>query len=85
MRILTEVDEAEESMSARANIGNTLRDVLKVQADGSHYVLVRRQPVVDIIGVIDNVSAEKQASTGCVDEVHGFAKRNEDSDKASHH
>lgn len=59
LQILTEVDETEESMSVRVNIGNTLRDVLKVQADGSHYVLVRRQPVVDIVGVIHDVSAEK--------------------------
>lgn len=62
-----------------------MKDVLKVQADSSHDVLVRRQSVIDVVGVVDDVSAKQQASASSEYEVHSLSEGDEYSNKTSHH
>ena len=57
---------------------------LEVKTDGAHDVLVRRQALVDDIGVVDNVTAEDEATTNSEDEVHGTAEGDEDANEAGH-
>lgn len=57
---------------------------LQVEADRRKDVLVRRQPLRDHVGVVDDVPAEDQAAANGEDQVHGAAERHEDADKAGH-
>ena len=64
---------------------NPNKHVLKVETDGSHDILIGGKTSVDDMGIVDNVSAEQQATTCSVDQVHGLAERDEDADEACHH
>lgn len=60
------------------------RHVLKIKADGTHNIFIGRQALVNIVCVVNNVTAENEAAPNGKDEVHGAAERNENADKASH-
>lgn len=57
---------------------------LQVEADRREDVLVRRQPLRDHVGVVDDVPAEDQAAANGEDQVHGAAERHEDADETGH-
>lgn len=57
---------------------------LQVEADRREDVLVRRQPLRDHVGVVDDVPTEDQAAANGEDQVHGAAERYEDADEAGH-
>jgi len=59
-------------------------DEIKVKTDRAHDVLVRRQALVNDIGVVDDVTAKDEATTNCEDKVHGAAKGDEDANEAGH-
>jgi len=59
-------------------------DEVEVKTDRAHDVFVGRQALVDEICVIDDVSAEDEATTNREDKVHGAAERDENSNEASH-
>lgn len=60
-------------------------DLLKIQTDSSHDELIRRKPAVNHICVIDDVTAENEATTNCIDEIHCVTERNENPNDAGHH
>lgn len=62
----------------------SMGDSLKVQTDCSHDILIRRQSAVDRIGVVDDVTTEQKGSTDRVDEIHGLAERDENTNKTGH-
>ena len=59
-------------------------NALEVQADSTHDVLIRRQALVDHIGVVDDVATEEQAPNDGVDDVESTAERDEDAHEARH-
>jgi len=61
-----------------------MENSLKVKTDRAHDVFVRRQALVNDIGVVDDVTAKDEATTNCEDKVHGAAKGDEDANKACH-
>lgn len=62
-----------------------MKDVLKIQANRSHDVLVGRQPPINNVCVIHNVTAEDKAAARSVYDVHGPAEGDENADDARHH
>jgi len=76
---LTVLDIVEKTEDVKEEI-----DKIEVKTDGAHDVLVRRQALVDDIGVVDNVTAEDEATTNGEDKVHGTAEGDEDANKAGH-
>jgi len=59
-------------------------DALKVQADSTHNILIRRKALVDGICVIDNVTAEDEASDDGVYDVSRAAERQEVGNETGH-
>ena len=70
--------------SCSTSMGHEENSSLEVKTDGAHDVLVRRQALVDEIGVVDNVTTEYEATTNGEDKVHGTAEGDEDANKAGH-
>lgn len=58
--------------------------VLKVQADGTHNILVRRQPLIDDVGIIDDITAENETASDSKDNIHSAAEREDETNKARH-
>lgn len=52
-------------------------DEIEVKRNSAYDILIRRKTFVDHVCVIDDIAAEEEASSNCVNEVHGPAKRYE--------
>jgi len=59
-------------------------DALKIQTDSTHNILIRRKALVDGICVIDNVTAEDEASDDGVYDVGRAAERQEVGNETGH-
>jgi len=57
--------------------------VLEVKADSAHNVLIRRETLVDHVGVVDDISTEKEGADDGIDEIESTVEREEDGNKAS--
>jgi hypothetical protein len=59
-------------------------NILEVKTDSAHDEFVGREFGIDDVGIVDDVTAEKEAPSDGEEEIHGFAKRNENADEPGH-
>ena len=57
---------------------------LKVQADSPQDILIRRQPILNHVRVVHDISAEDEASKDGVNEINCLAEGDEDADETGH-
>lgn len=60
-------------------------NVLEVKTDGSHDIFIRGQPLVDEVGIIDNIPTENEATTAGIYNVQGTTERDENPNYPSHY
>ena len=58
---------------------------LKVKADGTQYVLIGRESIINEVRVVYNVTTKQEAPDDGEDQIHSTVEGNEDANKASHH
>jgi hypothetical protein len=59
-------------------------DEIKIEANRSQDVLVRRETAVDEVRVIDDISTEQQRASDGVNEIESGAEREKYADEACH-
>ncbi len=85
-RELTKIDKAvkRKKTFSWASEDKSEGHVLKIQADSTHDIFIRRQAFVDSVSVIHHVAAEDKTSKNGVDKIYSATEREEDPNKPSY-
>ena len=59
--------------------------ILKIQANGTHDVLVRGETLVDVVGVVDDIATEEKATDDGNNEVESTIEGKEDGNETRHY
>jgi hypothetical protein len=61
------------------------KNILEIKANSAHDELIRGEPVIDQVRIIDDVAAEEERAANGEDEVHRAPEGDEDPDYACHY